>query len=131
MTVEPQPAGPTFARSARVNGTCTTYERIYIYIYKKHIYIYIYMTKIFLSCTISVWLALLANYYLYMRAMGRHGFPGIPRRHAAAFSAMVLREASALMRTSSIYLYISGRPAVRRARAVNALRANVHVGPAG
>ena len=25
-------------------------------------------------------------YYLYMRAMGRHGFPGIPRRHAAAFS---------------------------------------------
>ena len=42
LTVEPQPAGPTFARSARVNGTCTTYERIYIYIYiyKKHIYIY-------------------------------------------------------------------------------------------
>ena len=40
MTVEPQPAGPTFARSARVNGTCTTYERIYIY--KKHIIIYIY-----------------------------------------------------------------------------------------
>ena len=38
MTVEPQPAGPTFARSARVNGTCTTYERIYI----KNIYIYIY-----------------------------------------------------------------------------------------
>ena len=37
MTIEPQPAGPTFARSARVNGTCTTYERIYIYIY---IYIY-------------------------------------------------------------------------------------------
>ena len=30
LTVEPQPAGPTFARSARVNGTCTTYERIYI-----------------------------------------------------------------------------------------------------
>ena len=26
------------------------------------------------------------NYYLYIRAMGRHGFPGIPRRHAAAFS---------------------------------------------
>ena len=25
-------------------------------------------------------------YYLYIRAMGRHGFPGIPRRHAAAFS---------------------------------------------
>ena len=46
MTVEPQPAGPTFARSARVNGTCTTYERIYIiiyiYIYIKNIYIYIY-----------------------------------------------------------------------------------------
>ena len=69
MTVEPQPAGPTFARSARVNGTCTTYERIYIYIYiyiynfiyKKHIYIYIYMTRIFLSCTISVGLAPLAN----------------------------------------------------------------------
>ena len=39
MTVEPQPAGPTFARSARVNGTCTTYERIYI----KNIYIYIYI----------------------------------------------------------------------------------------
>ena len=41
MTIEPQPAGPTFARSARVNGTCTTYGRIYIY--KKHIYIYIYI----------------------------------------------------------------------------------------
>ena len=41
LTVEPQPAGPTFARSARVNGTCTTYERIYIYIYIKNIYIYI------------------------------------------------------------------------------------------
>ena len=39
MTVEPQPAGPTFARSARVNGTCTTYERIYI----KNIYIYIFI----------------------------------------------------------------------------------------
>ena len=24
LTIEPQPAGPTFARSARVNGTCTT-----------------------------------------------------------------------------------------------------------
>ena len=43
MTVEPQPAGPTFARSARVNGTCTTYERIYIIIYIKNIYIYIYI----------------------------------------------------------------------------------------
>ena len=42
-------------------GTCTTYERIYIYIYIKNIYIY--MTKIFLSCTISVGLAPLANYY--------------------------------------------------------------------
>ena len=63
MTVEPQPAGPTFARSARVNGTCTTYERIYIYIYIKNIYIY--MTKIFLSCTISVGLAPLANKYIY------------------------------------------------------------------
>ena len=60
LTVEPQPAGPTFARSARVNSTCTTYERIYIK--NIYIYIYIYMTKIFLSCTISVWLALLANY---------------------------------------------------------------------
>ena len=58
MTVEPRPAGPTFARSARVNGTCTTYERIYI----KNIYIY--MTKIFRRCTISVGLALLANYIL-------------------------------------------------------------------
>ena len=39
MTIEPQPAGPTFARSASVNGTCTTYGRILcIYIYKKHIY---------------------------------------------------------------------------------------------
>ena len=37
MTVEPQPAGPTFARSARVNDVRTY---IYIYIYKKHIYIY-------------------------------------------------------------------------------------------
>ena len=47
MTIEPQPAGPTFARSARVNGTCTTYGRIYIYIYiyKKHNYIYIYKTE--------------------------------------------------------------------------------------
>ena len=34
--------GIWFARSARVNGTCTTYERIYIYIYIKNIYIYIY-----------------------------------------------------------------------------------------
>ena len=66
MTVEPQPAGPTFARSARVNGTCTTYERIYIYIYIYIKNIYIYMTKIFLSCTISVGLAPLANYiYIY------------------------------------------------------------------
>ena len=45
QTVEPQPAGPTFARSARVNGTCTTYERIYIYIYK---YIYIYIKNIYI-----------------------------------------------------------------------------------
>ena len=60
MTIEPQPAGPTFARSARVNGTCTTYERIYIYIYIKNIYIY--MTKIFPHCTISVGLAPLADY---------------------------------------------------------------------
>ena len=43
------------------------------------------MTKIFPHCTISVGLAPLAD-YLYMRAMGRHGFPGIPRKHAAAFS---------------------------------------------
>ena len=43
LTIEPQPAGPTFARSARVNGTCTTYGRIYNYIYKKHIIIYIYI----------------------------------------------------------------------------------------
>ena len=33
-----------------------------------------------------------------MRAMGRHGFPGIPR------IAMVLREASALMLISSIII---------------------------
>ena len=89
-----------------------------------------------------------------MRAMGRHGFPGIPRRHAATFSlvAMVLREASALMRISSynrraeraphlsysgeksssyiyicflyIYIYIYVRTSCTRA-----LRANV--GPAG
>ena len=39
MTIESQPAGPTFARCARVNGTCTTYGRIYIY--KKHLCIYI------------------------------------------------------------------------------------------
>ena len=40
--------------------------------------------------------------------MGRHGFPGIfPAKvwHAAAFSEMVLREASALMRISSNYNY--------------------------
>ena len=41
MTIEPQPAGPTFARSARVNGTCTTYGRVYIY--KKHLHVYIYI----------------------------------------------------------------------------------------
>ena len=32
LTIEPQQAGPTFARSARVNGTCTTYGLKYIYI---------------------------------------------------------------------------------------------------
>ena len=40
--------------------------------------------------------------------MGRHGFPGIfPAKvwHAAALVTMVLREASALMRISSIYIY--------------------------
>ena len=44
-----------------------------------------------------------------MRAMGRHGFPGIPQRFGMQLPlvAMVLREASALMRTSSyIYIYI-------------------------
>ena len=37
--------------------------------------------------------------------MGRHGFPGIPRRFGMQLPlvAMVLREASALMRISSIY----------------------------
>ena len=41
--------------------------------------------------------------------MGRHGFPGIfPAKvwHAAAFIAMVLRKASALMRISNYILYI-------------------------
>ena len=40
--------------------------------------------------------------------MGRHGFPGIPRRFGMQLPlvAMVLREASALMRISSIYIYI-------------------------
>ena len=57
MTVEPQPAGPTFARSARVHDVRTY---IYIYIYIKNIYIY--MTKIFPHCTISVGLAPLADY---------------------------------------------------------------------
>ena len=56
MTVEPQPAGPTFARSARVHDVRTY---IYIYIYIKNIYIY--MTKIFPHCTISVGLAPLAD----------------------------------------------------------------------
>ena len=39
--------------------------------------------------------------------MGRHGFPGIPRRFGMQLPlvAMVLREASALMRISSIYDY--------------------------
>ena len=39
--------------------------------------------------------------------MGRHGFPGIPRRFGMQLPlvAMVLREASALMRISS-YNYI-------------------------
>ena len=43
---------------------------------------------------------------LLVRAMGRHGFPGIPRRFGMQLPlvAMVLREASALMRTSSIYI---------------------------
>ena len=37
--------------------------------------------------------------------MGRHGFPGIPRRFGMQLPlvAMVLREASALMRISSNY----------------------------
>ena len=78
MTVEPQPAGPTFARSARVNGTCTTYERIYIYIYKKHgLYIYIYdedFSQLYDKCGAR------AARQLLVLAMGRHGFPGIPRR---------------------------------------------------
>ena len=39
-----------------------------------------------------------------MRAMGRHGFPGIPVGMQLPLVAMVLREASALMRTSS-YIY--------------------------
>ena len=41
-----------------------------------------------------------------MRAMGRHGFPGIPAKGMQLpLVAMVLREASALMRTSSsIYI---------------------------
>ena len=41
--------------------------------------------------------------------MGRHGFPGIPRRFGMQLPlvAMVLREASALMRISSIIIYIS------------------------
>ena len=40
--------------------------------------------------------------------MGRHGFPGIPRRFGMQLPlvAMVLREASALMRISSIYIFI-------------------------
>ena len=33
LTVEPQTADPTFVRSARVNGTCTTYGLKYINIY--------------------------------------------------------------------------------------------------
>ena len=62
MTVEPQPAGPTFARSARVHDVRTY---IYIYIYIKNIYIY--MTKIFPHCTISVGLAPLADYTALMQ----------------------------------------------------------------
>ena len=44
MTVEPQPAGPTFARERHVHDV-RTYIYIYIYIYIiyiKNIYIYIY-----------------------------------------------------------------------------------------
>ena len=61
MTVEPQPASPTFARSALTARARRTV--VYIYIYKKHIYIYIYiyMTNIFPHCTISVGLAPLAD----------------------------------------------------------------------
>ena len=64
MTVEPQSAGPTFARSALTVRARRTDVYIYIYIYIKniYIYIYIYMTKIFRRCTISVGLAPLANY---------------------------------------------------------------------
>ena len=40
-----------------------------------------------------------------MRAMGRHGFPGKACAQLPLV-AMVLREASALMRTSSIYLLL-------------------------
>ena len=57
MTVEPQPASPTFARSALTARA----RRTVVYIYK-NIYIYIYMTKIFPHCTISVGLAPLADY---------------------------------------------------------------------
>ena len=39
--------------------------------------------------------------------MGRHGFPGI-------FVAMVLREASALMRISSNYYYLAHAQRMRR-----------------
>ena len=48
---------PTYGRFSRGRS------HIYIGYIKKHIYIY-YMTKIFLSCTISVGLAPLANYLI-------------------------------------------------------------------
>ena len=47
------------------------------------------------------------NNYLYIRAMGRHGFPGIPRRFGMRLplGCNGLREASALIRISSYILY--------------------------
>ena len=68
--------------------------------------IYIYMSVTLLRMRRIIIIILL------VRAMGRHGFPGIfPAKvwHAAAFSCNGSAQASALMRISSIYIYIYNR----------------------
>ena len=75
MTVEPQPASPTFARSALTARARRTvvYIIIYIYIYIKNIYIYIYIyDEDFSPCTISVGLAPLADKILNNNFMKGH-----------------------------------------------------------
>ena len=69
---------------------------IYIYIY---IYIHVYIYVCNASAHALRRIIIIINTCIYMRAMGRHGFPGGMQ---LPLVAMVLREASALMRISSI-----------------------------